>query len=638
MKAIPKYFVGGVTVNIPIGFPSLTATHERTAAGDKSDSSESGSKKSFIEQIFDPKAKMLASDATLMAQLAEQAGNLEGSPQFSTLSKSQQFAAIYSQYITRASMAQNNYESLKEAKQKLIDKGAAQEVAISSEGLMFVHKNGSADISLIDPRAFNPGKDISVTNAELTNLRANDPRFAFNDKLLNTVMAATSMEEIRKVIKDATTKLESVTEENSFFVNPLFDRDEKALKALQQAHITEQDLQTMDLGTLLKVKVKGEDNIVQIEHALNTIWAQLTPQQKALLTIRAKEVGGQTTPLTIITEYLSTMRKVDTSFTLDVENTFSSGNVEARTKRLNAEKKQEESTLDKMPMSEAAAFLAGYGNMKEHRFSNGSRGNIMVTGNDTPITKGNTNVGRINAVELQTTNFSGILDLNNISIGGTVIPLSSGEHIMVDGNTLVQAALPVDKAALAQNKIIPDLEACLRLQQAWKEIKQSGITNPTAENAGQINAILQKYSLPAMFVGIENGQPVLAVTEYQYFGVLNGYVDGAALPKGGTFNAALEPLKDQEADSILRQFKERSKGYVGAKTGGFLGFGQHPDLYKGTVFIPLRVDMNNAYSGSGIHPSTAQRENMARREIHKNSQKPEVQQDRYNVNYNLNYR
>jgi len=49
-------------------------------------------------------------------------------------------------------MAQNNYEGLKEAKKHLIDSEASKEVAITTEGLMFVHKNGNASLSLIDPR------------------------------------------------------------------------------------------------------------------------------------------------------------------------------------------------------------------------------------------------------------------------------------------------------------------------------------------------------------------------------------------------------------------------------------------------------------------------------------------------------
>jgi len=44
----------------------------------------------------------------------------------------------------------------------------------------------------------------------------------------------------------------------------------------------------MDLGTLLSVKIKDSDNIERIEHALNAIMASLTPQQKGLLTLRAK--------------------------------------------------------------------------------------------------------------------------------------------------------------------------------------------------------------------------------------------------------------------------------------------------------------------------------------------------------------
>lgn len=635
MKVIPKYFVGGVTTDVPIGYPTLTTQYQKQEKG--SSSSDSGSKKTFIEQIFDPKARMLASDAAVMAQLAEEAGRLEGSPQFGAVSKPQQFAAIYSQYITRANMAQNNYEGLKEAKKHLIDSEASKEVAITTEGLMFVHKNGNASLSLIDPRQFVIGKDIPVTNAELTYIRANDPNYAFNDKLMSTLMAATSMKEIRTIIDDATKRLHTQKYENEFYVNPLEDRDEAALQALAKAHITEKDLQTMDLGTLLQVKIKDADNIKSIEHALNTIWSQLTAQQRSLLTVRAKEIGGNTTPLSIITEYLSAMRDQEHSFTLGIQNTYTSGNSEARAKR--AEERKGESAaspLGKMQMSEAASFLAEYGKMGEHRFSDGSRGSIIINGNEVSVSKGKGNLGRVTLEELKTSNFAGILDMSNVTVGNTHIDMSKSNYVMVDGNKLVQAALPIDKQALANENVVkPDLEACIRLQQAWKKLKSMGITTPTAQNAGQINAVLTEFSLPVMFKSISGGQPVLAVTDYEYFGVMNGFVDGAALSDNATWNANLRLLKDNDADIILKEFKAKTKGYVGGKTSGLFGTGlfSDPAIYEGTVFILLRPDMNNAFSGSGINPTAAQREAMARREIHKELPQKEMGLDKYNANY-----
>lgn len=629
MKVIPKYYVGGVTVDIPMGFPTMQAAYKENKGKD-SNSSEGGSNKTLVEQIFDPKAKILASDAVKMQEIAQKAGQMEGNPAFQYLSRPQQFAAIYGEYITYISKAQENYESLKEAKSELLKKGSAYEAAITSEGLLFVHKNGEQEISLIDPRTFNPGKDISVTNAELTYLRANDPRFAFDTKLLATVTEATSLKEIRQIIDDATQRLKGQGVERMFFVNPLNPQDDTALQALKEAHITAQDLQTMDLGTLLSVKIKDSDNIERIEHALNAIMASLTPQQKGLLTLRAKQFGGKASPETIIIEYLSTMREQSKSITLDFENTYSSGNQELRARA--AEERKQKGVLDNMQMSDPAAFMAGYGYMEEHRFSNGSRGNIIITGNEMPITKGNQNLGRVNLSIIASSNFAGNLDLQNVTIGDTHIDTTKRSNVLVEAGALVKAALPIDQEALAQGVIKPDLEACTRLQQAWKEIKQAGIVEPTQNDIQFINETLAKHNLPAMFVSASNGVPVIQLTQYRYFGVADGFVDEAALPNGGTWNAALEPLADEDANVILKEFKAQTKGYVGKKSG-FLGINEHPIIYRGTIFIPLKSDMNNAYAGSGIHPTVAQRENMARREIHKNRGPRERTEDRYNVHY-----
>ena len=632
MKVIPKYFVGGVQVNIPSETPVVTADYVKSGSSKSSDG-ESGSKKSYLEQIFDPKAKMLASDATVMASLAAQAGRLEASPGFSALSKPQQFAAIYGQYITRATMAQTNYETLKEAKDKMISNGAAQEAAITSEGLLLVHKNGDSEISIIRPSEFNPSKDVSVTNAELTNLRANNPQFAFNDKIMSTLMGATSMKEIRDIINTTTARLKSSTGEIEYYVNPLADRDDSALQALAEAHITEEDLKTMDLGTLLKRKVKTKDNIEQIQSALKAIFGQFTPQQKALLQLRAKEFGGKASAETMVLEYLASMREYEKSITLDIEHTFNSGNAEARSRRLKEMEGSGKSAFDKQQMPDAAAFVAEYGEVSEHRFSNGSRGSIIINGVEMPVSDGKNNIGRVNLIGLEKSSFGGVFDLFNTTIGGVTIGQEKWHNVLVDGNKAINAALPVDKDALAEGIVRPDLEACSRLQQAWKELKSMGINEATAENAQQINQVLQRHNLPLMFQGMSNGKPILSLTDYRHFAVMQGFVDGAALPDGGTWNYALEELKGSDADAILKQFKKHSEKYVGANTGGFLGFGEHPAIYKGTFFIPLRNDMNTAYVGSGIVPTVAQREAMARREIHKNSQRPQLNKDNYNTNY-----
>ena len=101
-----------------------------------------------------------------------------------------------------------NYKNLEKAKDHLISSGAAEEIALTSEGYVFV-RDGE-DINLVPFTKFNPAKHIPITNAELTNLRANDPRFGFNDKVTASLMGATSMKEIREVITQSVAHLGSI--------------------------------------------------------------------------------------------------------------------------------------------------------------------------------------------------------------------------------------------------------------------------------------------------------------------------------------------------------------------------------------------------------------------------------------------
>jgi len=133
------------------------------------------------------------------------AADFEGSPEMQGLTKAQKYALMQSKYIQRMSMGLMNYKTLEKAKDHLISSGAAEEIALTSEGYVFVKKG--EDIDLIPYTKFDPRKHIPITNAELTNLRANDPRFGFNDKVTSSLMGATSMKEIREVINQSVSHL-----------------------------------------------------------------------------------------------------------------------------------------------------------------------------------------------------------------------------------------------------------------------------------------------------------------------------------------------------------------------------------------------------------------------------------------------
>ena len=637
MRIVSKAFGGYITTQFTPFSPVDTAAPEQASGSNKQSSEEKeGSNKSIIEQIFDPKMNMLASDAHVLAKLAGSVGRMESSDYFGSLPRAKQWSTIYQMYITKANQARNNYDNLIKAKDHLLSSGAAQEVAITSEGYMFVHKNGNKEISLVTPEQFNRSKDIAVTNAELTFLRANNKNYAFNDKLSETIMGATSLKEIRTVIKEALAEAKGLSGSSSEkFLNPIeLGKTEEGLKALASMNISAEDLQTMDPGTLIKYKVDKKDNAEAISHAINAIFESLTPQQIALLKVRSKEIGGKADPKSIILEYASAALRHESSVSLSIMNTFSSGNAQGRSKsNKKGSDTGSETKIEQQKMPPSVQFLVGYGQIERHRFSDGSRGSIFVNGNQLPIlSKNGTGMGVTPMYNVQSSQLAGGLDYSNVTIGGALIDEIKFNHLLVYSNKAINAPLPIDQEKLSHNIIAPDIDAAKRLDEIWKILLAKNITGKTPQEINIINKTLEQYNLPAMFKGLDGqGNPILDITNYRRFAVINGIVDSAALSDEAKFSYALTPLEGNEAKAALADFKRFDKHYKGNQRGLF---NSDPDLFRGTVFIPIIDNPINAYAGSGVDLTTSQAE-LLTRAVADRQQRAEQPKEHKTNNFNI---
>lgn len=645
MKLIEKYYSGGVTAIFnPTSFLDIAAL-TKTQAADESSTGTSKSKSNLEEQMSkygDFAGKILPSEIGIIQRGIMSAADFESSPEMQGLTKAQQYALLQSKYIQQMSTGLMNYKNLEKAKDHLISSGAAEEVAITSEGYIFVRKN--EDITLVPVTKFNPKKDIPLTNAELTNLRANDPRFGFNDKVISSLMGATSMEEIRTIIQQTTQRLEEeINGPFDTFINPLGEQTENLVGALKNMNISQNDLRTMDLGTLIKQKVKTADNVKAVNHAIKAVMMQLTPQQKALLSLRAKEVGGEARPETLIIEYMSSMYKTERSVSLDVLNTFSSGNAEIRAR--NAEerqirkeqraqeakdKKAQENPLSEEKLPASLRFVVGMAAKDQLEVTNGAKGKFIAYGARMPITKDNNPIGLATLDEIEHSDYAGSLDVSSATVGGKKIEGYKRTHVLADSGKMIKAALPytIDP----QTKTIkPDLGACSRLDEAWSELGRMGVTKDTPEGLTKdqlaeryqiINAVLQKHQLPLMFIGIDNtGQPIFNIAQYKEFAVMNAYVDGDALPDGAKWEEELMPISGRDQEDLIRQFREKQPGkkYSPPDRYGFFEsiahFGNEADLYKGVIFIPIIDNPNTVLSttGASYQPQTQQAVALERR-------------------------
>ena len=644
MKLVEKYYSGGVTAIFnPTSFLDIAAL-TKTQAADKSSTGTSESKSNLEEQMSkygDFAGKILPSEMGVIQRGIMNAADFESSPEMQGLTKAQQYALMQSKYIQQMSTGLMNYKNLEKAKDHLISSGAAEEIALTSEGYVFV-RDGE-DINLVPFTKFNPAKHIPITNAELTNLRANDPRFGFNDKVTASLMGATSMKEIREVITQSVAHLGSIDQSSERFLNPFDQSNEGVIDILRGIKITQRDIQTMDLGTLIKQKVKDKNNAQALQHAVAVVLGQLTQQQKALLAIRAKEIGMEADPKALVMEYMYSIANGEHSESLDIVNTFSSGNAELRAK--NAEerqirkeqraqeakdKKAQENPLSEEKLPASLRFVVGMAAKDQLEITNGAKGKFIAYGARMPITKDNNPIGLATLDEIEHSDYAGSLDISNATVGGKKIEGYKRTHVLADSGKMIKAALPyvIDPQTKA---IKPDLSACSRLDQAWAELEHMGVTKDTpqgltsdqlAERYQIINAVLQKHQLPLMFIGIDNtGQPIFNIAQYKEFAVMNAYVDGDALPDGAKWEEELMPISGRDQEDLIKQFREKQPGkkYSPPDRYGFFEsiahFGNEADLYKGVIFIPIIDNPNTVLStaGASYQPQTQQAVALERR-------------------------
>lgn len=658
MKLIDKYYSGGVTAIFnPKSFLDIAALTQTNAADPYSTGTSGSKEKSMFEEQMgkqgDWVGKILPSEIGVIQQGFMAAADLEDSYQTQGLTRAQKYALMQSKYIQRMSMGLMNYKNLEKAKDHLIQSGAAEEVAITSEGYIFVRKN--EDITLVPVTKFNPKKDIPLTNAELTNLRANDPRFGFNDKVTSSLMGATSMEEIRTIIQQTTQRLgEETVGPFDTFINPLGEQTENLVGALRSMNISQNDLRTMDLGTLIKQKVKTADNVKAVNQAIKAVMMQLTPQQKALLSLRAKEIGGEAKPETLIVEYMSSMYKTEQSVSLDVLNTFSSGNAEIRAKNAEerqirkeqrareAKEKEEAAKLAKNPLGEqkTSGVLRWHQGMSQKEYieiTPGSKGKFEILATTGVVTKNGDSVGITTLNGLAESDFRGSLDLNNATVGGIKITVPKRGHVLVS-EAIHKAALPVDQTALRgspgkEGVVKPDIDACQRMDYAWKKLREFGIDANSIAQAqtieekrsilNKVNQVFQEYQLPLLYQGIDpNGNIVTNLINYKEFAILDGYVDATILPNGGKWEQQLKPISEEEQEDVINMFTSQLK--KGKYTPPYKysifnpkGWFNNPaDIYQGAIFIPVNEDVNSVISttGDGYQPKVPEAVELGRRQ------------------------
>lgn len=597
---LPKLQSGGgmppFNYYTPVMVPDTSAAAGTAASVKKSSDSGGLDEKDLFEMIADIDG--LPSDTQALInrfQSIYSRPNLFGST--GTVDTSS-LATMYLQGLQQMKVANFNKAQYDKVQQHVIQQGGLNELAVTGDGRVIV--NSDEGIKQVDVFEYIKNKDkyAGVSNAELLRLRAYSS--PFDNSLLQVVGNGIGMDQINKLIKESVASLGTST-----YAEEGYSKHEKGqitagIKFLQEAYAKGAKLDGMGLEGVYKSKILTKEQTQQAQLALEYVYNMLPGNAKTLLAART---GGVEQSKNLIAQYIGAGMKPELQFTTTLE-------LDAEGKKPGSKTQASEDALDKIKNNTAMQFVLGYGQTNDFPIMNGTTDGIRVKSNSLPINKPNGDpVGNNSTVnEITTSQYAGIFDMQNVSMGGEFINESGLQKVLFDGN-VHGMDLPIDVDEYMQTgKIKPDFELLQTKELADQEIRNRKIP---ANDFAAMNEVYAEFGLPIKY----NNNGTLNSEKWGRFGAFQATAVSTAFNENPGFAYGMQEITDSnEKDNLTQIFKNKMQNFE-FDDKGFLdslsfGLSSWDSYYKGIVFIPVKTNAFNALAGSGEKLTKGQATNL----------------------------
>ena len=566
-----KYQQGGLapfTVYTPV---SLGGETTRTTTTDTSSSRESSSKKGkdevldMIKELF----KGLVGNG-----LTSDVNSLYLSMQ-NFLSRKQAFgeeidtddiASMYLQQMYKLNDIRNLKAHYDKAEQAMIQNDAVNEVAVDFRGKLIGIKDDK--LQYADSVADAKEKGISIlTNGQLLELRANLPQFARRTDLDQIAANGIGMSKIAAFLK---AQLPNIGSSEST-IEGYTKKDSQNIKAgLQQLADAPDGYYEYTQHT--------KDQNQQVKMAINYLKGILPDNMKAVLKAKS-EMGGMSEDGLIGSLIGSNIDTVN-----DLKFTAVTGKAAK-----DADGKSKSGNGTDTPAS--VQFLLGNGYSQMVEFNIGNSQSVKALGRFgvlQDVNKHNLGQGS-NLQDVSKSQFGPILDLDKATFGGTRLNSAGYTHVLLNNSDCVGMDLPV-KRDISGN-YVPDFQQLSNIEKAEEQIRNNNITDPQ-----RINKIYRDLGLPDKFN--QNGN--IITQNYKRFAGIQVILDSKALKGGVPINANEVSEADNTERELFIETMQKSGNEKYDLSDGILWSSWGRDkLYKGTIFIPVREDINHGYISGG---------------------------------------
>lgn len=494
-------------------------------------------------------------------------------------------SSIVSRYMSllgKIKKAKVNREWYDEAYDKLRTNGALNEYAIDSSG-NFIGMNAEGDFKRFSAQQIankDTGDYSILTNSNLLDIRAKYPIAAFNHNLIMEAANGVSMEQVTEHISKTIQGLGTDKTTTQVFG----DQSKEVLAGLRQLQQAAQQVgQDLSISQLYEASVFTESQARQAQLALNYLYQTLPTNMQALLFSKTGSIEG-------VQDLIKTL--VDSKLSSNYKLEFSPKKDPSKTGKLG------KSSGNGFELSPAQMLQQGYGERESIIIQDATTSGLRVEGITMPITKNNNEpIGQATLEDVATSQFGGLLNFANASMGGQIIPFEGRKNIAIDGSKIYSMYLPIDQEELVKGNIVPDIDLIDKVNAVNKKIKDDQITDINKINEYYVEAGLPVYM---------NSNGTVIPTSYRRFGVLNGTAIDNAFGKDFVASKYLKEIDDEDiikgAISIMNygRNKEDRIEYDAKNFFNFGGLlGDYDSVYQGTIFIPMSNDVFLGIAGSG---------------------------------------
>ena len=312
-----KSYAGGGIAYLP------TTTNRGEAASAASSSSSSSKVPGFADKIIDMvKSEGIDSDVNAFLNQVERTLNLANDPTGQNLSMKEIL-----QLARAASSVKTNYTMFKDAQKALDVEDAWGDVATDSRGYIYTWNQDSNKIEKVAPSAYNPEKQLALTNQDLLNFRWNNTDTKYNTSIITDVSKSVGMKTISTYLIDIIKNFEQ--SEVTGYGNKINTDIASGLKALVNHSDTNGntigDLITAGPDGLYKLTQKATIKDAHIDKAINYLVQSLNNDMKHALVAKAAVEGY--TPEAYLVELLDiyTGRSITADYDANTSRAASGG-------------------------------------------------------------------------------------------------------------------------------------------------------------------------------------------------------------------------------------------------------------------------------------------------------------------------